>query len=122
MKLDLKSLCVGVVVGVLLAVVGFYFYDSYRSSGIVTLDKYKAQIGIIDSLRISLSKQKDITEEFRFKFKRSDSISSFKDSLLNQKFNSNEKADRIRSISTLDDSSRQGYFSEWVSKGDSLQR
>lgn len=106
-----------VLIGIVLILIGgFIAFELWTKEEVQPNDKHEQQQSVIDSLTLELELVQQQRDSFKTKFKESDSTAkAFMDSL-RTKFNDNEKDKRIRIISDAPDSTRQSFFSKWVSE------
>lgn len=116
MSLEIRSTLIGLLTGLLLAAGVFWFW--WQDDPVDA--NYQKQEATIDSLYSALQMKQIVIDLAVAKAARSDSIAKLKDSLLNLKFNEHEKADRLRAVAGLNDSSQLVFGAKWLSESDSL--
>lgn len=109
-----------IAIGLLLAGVAAVIYFTTREQPFVNESfeqKYKDEIRVSDSLKAEIARMEIITDSLKKKANRSDSVRQVFVDSLRDKFNDDEKAKLVRTVSDLDDTASFEFFSKWLSEG-----
>lgn len=103
---------------ILIALIAIVFWYLRKESRLVNIgfEKYNKQVEYSDSLQNVINQVRKVNDSLRFVSRKSDSLATTKLDSVRKKFNDNEKNNRIRVLDNLDDSSKQSFFSEWITE------